>query len=232
MRDRLQQLEVVRGRRTVGGPRAARRARCRTRTRRCARRAAGPPLAPATCTRPCRRRRPHACAANRRSRRCARPSSRADELREPEVRELRVAVRVDQDVAGLHVAMQHAGCVRRRERVGDAGHELGALAPASLRRSRPVLERAAVDELAHDVLPPLVLADVVHRDDVGMAQRGRGRGFLLEAPPRIVVRDRGAQELDRYGPLELRVPSHDKRCRCRRGRPARRCDSGRVACPA
>ena len=101
--------------------------------------------------------------------------------------------------------MQHAGRVRGGERVGDAGQELDALAPTAFRRARPVLERAAVDELAHDVLAAAVLADVVHRDDVRVLERRRRRGFLPKAALRVVVGDCVAQELDRDGPVELRV---------------------------
>ncbi len=139
------------------------------------------------------------------ARAAARVGPAGHELHEPEVRELRVAVAVDQDVARLHVAMQHAGRVRGRERVGDARDELGALAPTAFRRARPVLERAAVDELAHDVLAAVVLADVVYRDDVRVPERGRRRGFLPKAALRVVIGDRGAQELDRDGPAQFRV---------------------------
>ena len=63
----------------------------------------------------------------------ARPRRRASRARSPRASRSRCA---DQDVAGLHVAMQHAGRVRGRERVRDAGQELDALPPACAARSR------------------------------------------------------------------------------------------------
>ncbi len=100
--------------------------------------------------------------------------------------------------------MQHLGRVRARDRVGDAGQELDALPPC-VRAHRPIGQRAAVDELAHDVLLPVVLADVVHGHDVRMIQARCGLGFLPEPPPRLLVGDAGCEELDRDRAMELRV---------------------------
>ena len=75
---------------------------------------------------------------------------------------------------------------------------------ASARRSaarswpgvRPLVERAAVDELGHEVLLTVVLADVVHRDDVRMIERRRHLSFALKAPA-AVASTAVAKKLDR-----------------------------------
>ncbi len=102
--------------------------------------------------------------------------------------------------------MHDPGRVRGGDRVRDAEQQLDALPPRPLARCRePVVQRAAVDELAHEILRSVVLADVVHRHDMRMVQRRRRLGFLLEAPPRLRVGERRRQELDRDRTMQLRV---------------------------
>ena len=69
----------------------------------------------------------------------------------------------------------------------------------------PIVERAAVDELAHDVLPSVVLADVVDRDDVRMIERRRDLRFSLETASRGRVGEILAEEFDGDGTVQLRV---------------------------
>ena len=87
----------------------------------------------------------------------------------------------DHDVRRLDVAMHDAGGVRGLERRGD----LCPVLQRSRQRQRPLAEqcgeRYAVDELHGDEGRPLVLADFVNRDDVGMVQRRSGASFLNEA---------------------------------------------------
>jgi hypothetical protein len=101
--------------------------------------------------------------------------------------------------------MQDVRRVRRRQRVGDADQELRDLPPGARLHPPPFLERAAVDEFRHEELRPRVIADVVHRDDVGMIQRGCQLGFALKAPGPARVEQRARQELDRDRPVEPRV---------------------------
>lgn len=77
-------------------------------------------------------------------------------------------------------------------------HALDVLPPRAPRvRRGPVVERTAVDELAHDVLPPIVLADVVHHDDVRVIEARRGLRLLLEPALRLRIGQLDRQELDR-----------------------------------
>lgn len=48
-------------------------------------------------------------------------------------------------------------------------------------RAQPLLERAALDELHGDEHPLVDLADVVHRDDVRVAQPGHRLGLAQQA---------------------------------------------------
>jgi hypothetical protein len=101
--------------------------------------------------------------------------------------------------------MQHAGRVRRRNTVRDTRDELEALPPGVLASGHPVVERAGVDELAHDELPPIVLADVVHSDDVRMVKARCCFGFLAKTAPSLSVHVFRGQKLDRNGAMELRI---------------------------
>ena len=163
-----------------------------------------PPPAPATCRRPCRRRRPRRVSVRGTQRASSAPLgvSTASRARSPRASRSRFA---DQDVRGLDVAMQHAGRVGRREAVGDAREELDDLPPSACAALRPVLERAAVDELRDDVLAAVVLADVVHREDVRMIQRRGHLRFALEAPPSRRVEHLARQKLDAHVPIEPSV---------------------------
>ena len=108
---------------------------------------------------------------------------RLAELRQAEVRQLRVAGLRDQDVLGLDVTMQDAGLVRRGKTICEADDELDDVLPRPWTRLDPVSERAAVNELADKVLAPVQLAGVIDREDVGMIERGCELRFALEAPP-------------------------------------------------
>jgi hypothetical protein len=139
--------------------------------------------------------------------RCARVIGRRllHGLRQAEIRELRVPRTAYEHVGGLHVAMQHAGGVRRRERVRHADQELRHLPPRTRLGMPPLLQRAAVDEFRDEILRARVFADVVHCDDVRMIERRRQLGFALKAPAGARVEKRLRQELDRDGPVEPRV---------------------------
>ena len=68
--------------------------------------------------------------------------------------------------------------------IGDAGQQLHDLAPRALLALRPVLERAAVDELGDQILPAVRFASFEDREDVWMVERGGRLRFLLEPPAR------------------------------------------------
>src|SRR4029079_18653847 len=99
----------------------------------------------------------------------------------------------------LVVTGARAPGVGRRERARDAGPDARDLArrqrAAAAEGRRQVL---AVDQLHDDVRAAGVLAVVVHRDDVRVAQRGGCLGLLAEARREVgVAQVLGAQELER-----------------------------------
>ena len=73
---------------------------------------------------------------------------------DPEVRDLRRALLVDQDVLRLHVAVHDVAGVRRPERAGDLDGVRDRLRRRQAARAAdPLLERLALDVLEHDVRP-------------------------------------------------------------------------------
>src|SRR6516162_7254567 len=71
----------------------------------------------------------------------------------------------------------------RQQALGDtvAGPSSGAIAAQPLHLFQDHLQPLAVDELHGVVTRPLLLADAVDRDDVGMVQPGRCLCFALKA---------------------------------------------------
>jgi hypothetical protein len=117
-------------------------------------------------------------------------------------------LRVEQQVARLHVAMHDA----LRMRVIECLRSL--LEPAKghsrrrrPRRSQPLLEGAAAHVLHHDVRLPSGLADVEDRDDVRVAREPRRRARLAGKAPlhRFVVDVRRREELQRDNASQHRV---------------------------
>ena len=131
---------------------------------------------------------------------------RVGQLGETEVEHLRVAARGDEDVRGLDVAMDDALRVCRIERVGDFDAELDD--PIELERVSldEMFERPPFEQLHHEELLPLVLADVVDRADVRVIQRRRRARLALKAlRGRRVARQLGRQELDGDLPAEANI---------------------------
>ena len=125
---------------------------------------------------------------------CARLGERVAALGagDAEVGDLHPALRRDEHVSGLHVAVDDAVAVRELERVGDVGRDPGRFH----RRERAVsvehvAERLPVDVLHHDEGRVVLLAPVVHRDDVRVVQaRGRLRFTAEPLDERRVGRER------------------------------------------
>ena len=215
---------------TPVGPSPSRRARRRTRTDRCARRSPGRAPARATCRPRCRRRSRRRQFARRRS--CAASSGRSapalGELGDAEVENLRLAATGDEEVGRLDVTMHDPGAWAASSASAICTPRSSTSSMASGPRADARLERLALEQLHHHELLAVVLADVVQRADVRMAQRRDDPGLAQEALHRLGDRSGvGGQQLDRHMPPEPRVlglvdDAHARRCRA-----ARRCDSGR-----
>ena len=104
-----------------------------------------------------------------------------DRLGDAEVGDLHLPGRRDEDVAGLHVAVDDAVAVGEAERGGDVRGDLGG-APGVQRAlgADDLREAAALDVLHDDEVGAVLLAPVVDGHDVGVVEVGRGLGLTTE----------------------------------------------------
>ena len=115
-----------------------------------------------------------------------------------EIDQLRHALAVDDDVAGLDVAMQDQFGVGVLHRVADAAEQVQALGDA-----QALFVAVHVDGLAAQVFHHVVglargaLARVEQAGDAGMIERREDFPFALEALSRVLVEAAGVQHLDR-----------------------------------
>lgn len=120
------------------------------------------------------------------------------EVDEAEVDEHRAPVGAHHDVVRLDVPVDQPDPVRGGERVGDRGaqHRGGRL--VELPSVQHLGQRAALDQLHHQVGAAVDLADGVHPDDARVVDAGQHGGFAAELVPRLVADARGeAEDLDR-----------------------------------
>ena len=134
-----------------------------------------------------------------------RGDGRGREEREAEVEDLRVPLARDEDVRGLHVAVDEPRLVRGREAGGDLRREVERARDGERARREEVGERPPRDELEDEERRVRVERDVVDGDDVRVGE-GRGRPRLPRELAERVRRGAGAEEeLDRDAPPEPRV---------------------------
>ena len=128
-----------------------------------------------------------------------------------EVGDLHRAVRADEDVRRLDVAVDEPGGVGEAEGGGDLAGDLGRL----LRRevavgAQDVGERAPVDVLHGDEVGRGVLAPVEHVDDVRVVEVGGRLGLAAEALDEVGVDgELGEQHLDRHLAIEQAVVAEE-----------------------
>jgi hypothetical protein len=125
-----------------------------------------------------------------------------------EVEDLDAVVGEQEDVLGLHVAVDDRGGVGGLEAVedrvedrGDAGEREGAAVEQEL-----AAERDAGHQLHDDERGAALLVVVEDGDDVGVAQAGEGPGLAAQAGAQLVVhRQLFAQQLDGDGLVDAEV---------------------------
>jgi hypothetical protein len=123
-----------------------------------------------------------------------------------EVEDLDLAIRGQEDVLRLQVAMDDAARVRRSQAPADLRAQLGGLSPGERAALEALPQRAAFEKLEHDVGIASLRAHVVEGQDVGVAQRGHGTRFLFE--PLLTWRAPGLggrEDLQGDRPAEPRV---------------------------
>lgn len=144
--------------------------------------------------------RPERHAWFRRVRRCL------IEAADAEVEHFRLPLPIDQHVAGLQVAVDHAAGVGVRDRLGDGGEEREARERPQAAALRVAVERLAVDEL-HDQVggaaQRLGTAAAVDRGDAGVGQPRQQPGFPLESARGLGAGQLERQRLQRDAPLRL-----------------------------
>src|SRR5262249_43507475 len=122
-----------------------------------------------------------------------------DRAREPEVRDARLALGVEQHVRGLQVAVDEPARVDRLEAARHLGSERGGLAPRDPSALlQPLVERARRQELEHEVERARVLARALDARDVRMLDRDRELALSPEARDEAGRRV-AEEELDRDG---------------------------------
>jgi hypothetical protein len=121
---------------------------------------------------------------------------RGPRMREPEVRDLRLAVGVDEHVVGLEVAVHDADRVGRREparRLGEHAHDL---AERRLARREPAPQRGARDVLHRDPELVAVPTRVVHGHHVRMVELRHRPRLAHQTGARASVGVARGQQLD------------------------------------
>jgi hypothetical protein len=139
---------------------------------------------------------------------------RLEGLGDAEVGEHHLAVVVEHDVGGLHVAVHDAALVRVPQGAsGFPQHPLDVVGGEGLLLLlQHVLERGAGDVLHHEIVEPAFALDAVDRDDVGVVELGGGLRLLLEALDDVrVLGDVGRQDLDGHLPVQGQVLGEEHR---------------------
>ena len=118
---------------------------------------------------------------------------------------------LEENVAGLHVAVDDAAAVRIGEGVEEILGEAPHFRQGESDVRDPVPDRLALEEGHHEEVDPVPGVVVVDRDDVGVAVVGEGAGLEAKALHGRRSRMLWAQRLHRNRAIEPRVvcPVHD-----------------------
>ena len=130
---------------------------------------------------------------------------RLDQLRQAEVEDLHAALVADEDVSRLDVAVDDPLGVRRVQSISQLDGEIEHVGHRDWRALDAVAQRLALERFHHDERRAVVVPDVEHRADAGVAERAGRAGFEAEALEGGFVAGRfGRQELE--GDLAAETP--------------------------
>ena len=131
--------------------------------------------------------------------------------RDAEVRDLHLATRVQHDVAGLDVAMDHSPGVCGLERLAHIHRDVDrAVRQDAAAAGQELGERATLHVLHHDVVHAVVRAGVEHRDDVRVPDARGGLRFAAEALHEpVVVGELRCEDLHGDGSTQHRVRAEE-----------------------
>lgn len=100
------------------------------------------------------------------------------------INELRYALRGEQDVTGLHIAMNDAAVMSGRKASGNLNNQPRRILPGARSRAvEPLLKRLPLDKLHLDKLTLFIAAEVENPHDIRMVECGNSPR-LLKKPPR------------------------------------------------
>ena len=108
---------------------------------------------------------------------------------------------------GFRSPVDHARRVSHVERLGNLHAEFGRLPRRKLAAGEPLLQVAAVDEVADDVQGPLFTAHLVDADNARMLDLRRRSRLANEHLGIRTIDLSAARDLDRHGSVELRIAS-------------------------
>jgi hypothetical protein len=129
-----------------------------------------------------------------------------DQLRQAEVEDLDPFVGGDEQVLRFQIAMDNPLAVRRGEASRNGDGITDGLAHRDRAGDQALTQRLPFEQLRDDERGVPLDADVVHRQDVRVVQRGERAGLLLEAlEPIGVGRQCRRQHLDRDVASQPRV---------------------------
>src|SRR5882724_1772204 len=128
------------------------------------------------------------------------------EFGKTEVQDFYDTIPADHDVLWLHVAMDDARFVCRRQRVCDLNANLEHFIQPQLRARKMMAQRFALDVFSGNEMSGVGLSDLVDGENVRMVQSGRSFGFLNKTlQSRLISHDILRQNLQRYGAVQLGI---------------------------
>ena len=116
-----------------------------------------------------------------------------------EVEDFEPAVARQEEVLGLDVTVSDALVMRRSETLGDSARVLGGFADSDGPSPESSTKGLALENLRDNVVLLVLLAGVVHGEDVRVRESGDGLSFLMEACQAVAIIDQAFwEELDRH----------------------------------
>ncbi len=118
---------------------------------------------------------------------------------------MRLPVAIDQHVARLEVAVDHAAIVSVLKGIGNCRADLAGLAHRGLLAREPIVERDTADEITDDVNRVAVASHLVHAHDIWMLKLSGRAGFSQKFFEILVIEATAMRNLDGHRAVELAV---------------------------